>query len=125
MRGRFDAALDNEAYALLGYLLMNEIFKALSHPVRRKIVAMLRGGPLASGDIAQAFDMAWPTITGHLAALKDAGLVETERAGTSIRYRLNITAAQEAVAFLMDMMATGDEGAPAPEPGAPAAKGAD
>lgn len=91
---------------------MNEIFKALSHPVRRKIVAMLRDGPLASGDIAQAFDMAWPTVTGHLNALKDAGLVETERDGTSIRYRLNITAAQEAVAFLMDMMNTGEAGAP-------------
>ncbi len=93
---------------------MNEVFKALSHPARRKIVAMLRSGPLASGDIAQAFDMAWPTVTGHLNALKDAGLVETERAGTSIRYRLNITAAQEAVGFLMDLMATGDADATAP-----------
>jgi len=87
---------------------MNEIFKALSHPVRRKIVAMLRSGPMASGDIAEAFDMTWPTITGHLNALKDAGLVDTEKAGVSVRYRLNISAAQEAVAFLMDMMAAGD-----------------
>src|SRR3569832_1310435 len=86
---------------------MNEIFKALSHPVRRKIVAMLRSGPMASGDIAEAFDMTWPTITGHLNALKDAGLVDTEKAGVSVRYRLNISAAQEAVAFLMDMMAAG------------------
>jgi DNA-binding transcriptional ArsR family regulator len=101
---------------------MNEIFKALSHPVRRKILAMLRDGPLPSGDIAAAFDMAWPTVTGHLNALKDAGLVETEREGTSIRYRLNITAAQEAVAFLMDMMNTGE----AAEPAAPqATKGAE
>ncbi len=49
---------------------MNTLFKALSHPVRRRIVAMLRAGPLASGDIAAAFDMSWPTITGHLNALK-------------------------------------------------------
>jgi DNA-binding transcriptional ArsR family regulator len=38
---------------------MNEVFKALSHPARRRMVAMLRDGPLASGDIASRFDMAW------------------------------------------------------------------
>jgi ArsR family transcriptional regulator len=88
---------------------MNAVFKALSHPIRRQIVAMLRDGPRSSGDIAAVFDMAWPTITGHLTALKDAGLVEAEREGTTIRYRLMIGAAEEAVAFLMDMMGTGGE----------------
>lgn len=95
---------------------MNEIFKALSHPARRKMIAMLRSGPMASGDIAQKFDMAWPTVTAHLTALKDAGLVETERDGTSVRYRLVISAAEEAAAFLMDLLRTGvdsDESAPA------------
>jgi DNA-binding transcriptional ArsR family regulator len=86
---------------------MNSVFKALSHPARRQIVAMLRDGPLASGDIAAAFDMAWPSVTGHLAALKEAGLIEAERTGNSIRYRLVISAAEEAVAFLMDMMGAG------------------
>jgi DNA-binding transcriptional ArsR family regulator len=86
---------------------MNALFKALSHPSRRKMLAMLRDGPLASGDIAAAFDMAWPTVTGHLTALKDAGLVEAERTGTSIRYRLNISAAEEALAFLMDIVGEG------------------
>jgi DNA-binding transcriptional ArsR family regulator len=86
---------------------MNTLFKALSHPARRKMLAMLRDGPMASGDIAAAFDMAWPTVTGHLTALKDAGLVEAERTGTSIRYRLNISAAEEALAFLMDIVGEG------------------
>jgi DNA-binding transcriptional ArsR family regulator len=87
---------------------MNLVFKALAHPARRRIVAMLRDGPMASGDIAAAFDMSWPTITGHLTALKEAGLVETEREGASIRYRLNISAAEEAVGFLMEMMGAGE-----------------
>ena len=87
---------------------MNALFKALSHPVRRKILVMLRDGPRSSGDIAAAFDMAWPSITAHLAALRDAGLVEAERAGTSIRYRLVMSAAEEAAAFLMDLMGTGE-----------------
>lgn len=91
---------------------MNSVFKALAHPVRRSIVAMLRTGPMTSGDIAAAFDMAWPTVTGHLNALKDAGLVEAEKDGTSVRYRLNISAAEEAVAFLMQLMGTGDDPPP-------------
>ena len=94
---------------------MNLVFKALAHPVRRSIVAMLRKGPMSSGDIAAAFDMAWPTVTGHLNALKDAGLVDADKDGTSVRYRLNISAAEEAVGFLMEMMRTG-AGAPEPPP---------
>jgi DNA-binding transcriptional ArsR family regulator len=86
---------------------MNGVFKALSHPTRRQIVAMLRRGPMASGEIAAAFDMAWPTVTGHLAALKDAGLVEAEREGVSIKYRLNISAVEEAVGFLLEVMGAG------------------
>lgn len=89
---------------------MNEIFKALSHPVRREIVGLLRDGPMASGDIAALFDMSWPTITGHLHVLKEAGLVEVERQGVSMRYRLNISAAAEAVGFLMDLVGTGHRG---------------
>jgi len=80
---------------------MNLVFKALSHPARRRIVAMLQDGPMSSGDIAKAFDMAWPSVTGHLAALKEAGLVESERDGTTVSYRLNISAAEEAIAFLL------------------------
>lgn len=86
---------------------MNTLFKALSHPVRRRIIEMLRQGPMASGDIAAAFDMSWPTVTGHLNALKDAGLVSPEREGASIRYRLEISAVEEAMAFLMDIAGTG------------------
>ena len=83
---------------------MNLIFKALSHPARRQIVAMLQEGPLTSGEIAARFDMAWPSVTGHLAALKEADLVEAEREGTTVRYRLNISAAEEAVGYLLGIM---------------------
>ncbi|GAA0388935.1 metalloregulator ArsR/SmtB family transcription factor [Brevundimonas terrae] len=86
---------------------MNNLFKALSHPVRRRIIAMLRQGPMGSGEIAAAFDMSWPTITGHLNALKDSELVSTEKHGQSVRYRLEISAVEEAMAFLMDLTGTG------------------
>ena len=80
---------------------MSEVFKALGHPVRREIVAMLQKRRMTSGEIAAAFDMAWPSVTGHLAALKEADLVETEREGNSIRYRLNISAIEEAIGLLL------------------------
>ncbi len=82
---------------------MNNLFKALSHPARRQIIEMLRKGPMSSGDIAAAFDMTWPTVTGHLNALKEAHLVSQEREGTSIRYRLEISAVEEALGFLLAM----------------------
>ena len=82
---------------------MNSVFKALGHPARREIVAMLQKGPLTSGEIAAQFDMAWPSVTAHLAALKDAELVESERDGNAIRYRLNISAAEEALGFLLGL----------------------
>lgn len=90
---------------------MNLVFKALSHPVRREIVAMLQKGPLTSGEIAAAFDMAWPSVTGHLTALKEADLLESERDGNSVRYRLNISAAEEAVGFLMSVTQRGKKAA--------------
>jgi len=80
---------------------MNDLFKALSHPVRRRIIEMLRRGPMSSGDIAEAFDLSWPTVTGHLNALKAAHLVTPERTGASIRYRLEISAVEEGVAFML------------------------
>ena len=48
--------------------------------------------------------MAWPSVTGHLSALKEANLVDTERDGNSVRYRLNISAAEEAVGFLLSIV---------------------
>jgi DNA-binding transcriptional ArsR family regulator len=87
---------------------MNVVFKALGHPARRRIVELLRERPMVSGDIAAAFDMAWPTTSGHLAVLKDAGLIEAERQGGVIRYRLNISAVEEAAAFLLDLARVGE-----------------
>lgn len=87
---------------------MNMVFKALSHPVRRRIIAMLQVGPLNSGEIAAEFDMSWPSVTGHLTVLKEADLVEAERDGNTVRYRLNISAAEEAVGFLLGMMQAGE-----------------
>ena len=86
---------------------MNEVLKALAHPTRRRVLAMLKRGPLASGEIAEAFDVSWPTMTTHLNTLKAAGLVSAERNGTSIRYRLNASVMEETAAALLDLAGAG------------------
>lgn len=91
---------------------MTDIFEALAHPVRRAVLKKLRAGPMSAGDLADAFPVTKPTMSRHFAALKDAGLIRAERIGTTIRYRLNVSVAEDAVAAVMGLLGTGkhDEG---------------
>ena len=82
---------------------MSDVFKALAHPVRRQVLKKLRDGPMTAGDPA-AFPVSKPTMSGHFTALKEAGLIRAERHGTTIRYRLNAGAAEEAIALLMGLV---------------------
>lgn len=77
------------------------VFKALADPTRREILRMLRSGSRSSGEIAERFPSAWATISRHLAVLRDAGLVTTERNGSSIIYELDTTVFQETVEHLL------------------------
>ena len=76
---------------------INAVFEALSHPVRRKILALLRKGPMSAGELADHFDIAKPTLSVHFAKLKDADLVTVERRGTSLIYHLNMSILEEAL----------------------------
>ncbi|MGF1464143.1 MAG: autorepressor SdpR family transcription factor [Maricaulaceae bacterium] len=80
---------------------MNRVFKALGHPVRRQVLDLLRDGPRTAGELAEAFDVAKPTMSGHFNVLKDADLILAEREGTTIRYRLNASVVDEAIAWMM------------------------
>lgn len=81
---------------------MNGAFRALADQTRRDILRMLRGGPRTSGEIAARFESSWPTISRHLAQLREAGLVTTERRGQEIHYELNTSVFQDVVQHLMD-----------------------
>ena len=80
----------------------NHAFRALADETRRTILRLLRDGPLTSGEIADRFDSTWPTISRHLAVLRDAGLVTTERRGQEIRYELNTSVFQDLIQHLID-----------------------
>lgn len=82
---------------------MSDVFDALAHPVRRKVLKLLRRRAMSAGDIADEFDLAKPTLSGHFTVLKSADLVTTERQGTTILYRLNMSVLEEATAALMDL----------------------
>jgi DNA-binding transcriptional ArsR family regulator len=77
------------------------VFKALADPTRREILRLLRAGPRSSGEIAERFPSAWATVSRHLAVLRDAELVTTERNGSSIVYELNTTVFQDTVEHLL------------------------
>jgi DNA-binding transcriptional ArsR family regulator len=76
---------------------LNSVFDALSHPVRRKILALLKAGPMSAGDLSAHFEISKPTLSSHFAKLKDADLVTVERRGTSLIYHLNMSILEEAL----------------------------
>jgi len=82
-------------------------FRALADPTRRDILRLLRSGPLTSGEIAQHFDAAWPTVSRHLAVLRDAQLVLSTRVGQQIVYELNTSVFQDVVEHLWSWMRPG------------------
>ncbi len=86
---------------------MNDVYRALSDPTRRRILALLRDGDLPAGELAARFDLAWPTISGHLRVLREADLVQADRHGTSITYHLNVSVLEEAMASLMSALGIG------------------
>lgn len=81
---------------------LDAVFKALADPTRREILRLLRAGPRSSGDIAERFPSAWATISRHLAVLREAELVTTERNGSSILYELDSTVFQDTVEHLLN-----------------------
>jgi len=92
---------------------MSEVYKALAHPTRRAVLRLLRDGEMSAGDLAAHFDIAKPTLTGHFNTLREAGLVDVQRQGTSQIYRLNASVLEEALLALMDGL--GVRARPAPE----------
>jgi len=88
---------------------MNEVFKALADPTRRKILDLLKERDLTAGEIAEHFEMSKPSISNHLKILKTAGLVLDEKKGQFIMYSLNSTILQDVIKWLLDKKGKGDE----------------
>ena len=81
---------------------MSNVLKALADPTRRRILQLLREREMAAGELATHFNVTKPTLSGHFAVLKEAGLVDVQRQGTSLIYRLNTSVLEDALTALMD-----------------------
>ncbi len=88
---------------------MNKVFKALADPSRRRILELLRERPMTAGEIAGYFSIAKPTLSAHFAVLREADLVESEKQGTTITYRLKISVLEEAVLSFAEAFGFGAE----------------
>lgn len=81
-------------------------FAALADPTRRKILRLLRSGSLTAGEIAERFHLSKPTLSHHFRVLRAAGLVRSERRGTSIVYTLQSNALEDLAAELLELVPT-------------------
>ncbi|MBU1345689.1 MAG: autorepressor SdpR family transcription factor [Alphaproteobacteria bacterium] len=98
---------------------MSSVFKALSDPTRRRVLQLLRQGPMSAGDISDRFDVSKPTMSAHFAVLKEADLVHAEKAGKSVIYHLKLSVLEEA---LLGFVHSFGLGADTPEPDEESAK---
>lgn len=77
-----------------------DTFKALSDPVRRQILELLKSGAMSAGEIAGNFDMIQATVSYHLKILKQADLIRETRKKNYIYYELNLTVVEEIMMWL-------------------------
>ena len=84
-------------------MALADTFKALSDPVRKEILELLKGGALSAGDIASNFDMTQATVSYHLKILKKADLIREKRDKNFIFYELNMTVVEEMMAWLSEL----------------------
>ena len=80
-----------------------ETFKALSDPVRRQILELLKQGPLSAGDIGSHFEMTCATISYHLKILKQADLIFESREKNFIYYQLNTSVLEEILLWVSEL----------------------
>ena len=87
-------------------MALQKTLKALSDPIRREILNMLKKGRLSAGDITDNFSVTGASISRHLSVLKDADLIRDKREGKFIFYELNTSVLEETMLWLSDLKGT-------------------
>ena len=82
---------------------LQNTLRALSDPIRREILNLLKAGRLSAGDIADHFPVTGASISRHLSVLKDADLIRDTREGKFIYYDLNASVLEEILLWLKDL----------------------
>lgn len=89
-------------------LSLQETLKALSDPVRRDILHLLRKGSLSAGEIAEHFPITAAAISRHLSVLKEADLIWDERKGKFIFYTLNTSVLEDVLLWITQLKGDAD-----------------
>ena len=74
--------------------------KALSDPIRREILNLLKTGKLSAGEITEHFDVTAASISRHLSVLKEADLIRDTRQGKFIYYDINTSVLEEILLWI-------------------------
>ena len=82
--------------------------KALSDPIRREILNLLKNGRMSAGDIVEHFEVTGASISRHLSVLKEADLIRDKREGKYIYYELNVSVLEEIMLWITNLK--GEEG---------------
>ncbi len=82
---------------------LQNTLKALSDPIRREILGMLKEGKMSAGEITEKFPVTGASISRHLSVLKEADLIRDERDGKYIFYELNTSVLEEIMLWLSDL----------------------
>ena len=88
-------------------MALQQTLKALSDPIRREILNLLRKGRMTAGDICGHFDVTGASVSRHLSVLKDADLIRDSREGKFIYYELNTSVLEEILLWIKELR--GDE----------------
>jgi len=76
---------------------VSRVFKALSDPTRRRVLELLRNGPMSAGDLAEHFNVSKPAMSAHFAVLREAGLIDSQKHGKSVIYELQMSVLEDAL----------------------------
>lgn len=82
---------------------LQQTMRALSDPIRREILNLLKNGRMAAGDIVAHFDVTGASISRHLSVLKEADLIRDQREGKFIYYDLNASVLEEILLWIADL----------------------
>ena len=84
-------------------MALQQTLKALSDPIRREILNMLKMGPMAAGEICEHFSVTGAAVSRHLSVLKEADLIRDKREGKFIIYELNASVLEEIMLWITDL----------------------
>ena len=82
---------------------LQQTLKALSDPIRREILNLLKKGRMPAGAITAHFSVSAPAISRHLSVLKEADLTRDTREGKFIFYEINTSVLEETMLWLADL----------------------